>query len=290
MNKPKLYIGTAGWSYKDWVGSFYPFKQSKEFNWLEFYSRYFNAVEVNSSYYAYLSPRVAESWLRQVEESDDFLFTVKLHQDFTHKRKYGKEQIEAVKYILDLLKKEERLGGLLMQFPYSFGFNDGAVDYLRRLIETFGEYDKFVEVRHKSWKGKKAKTVTFCSIDQPEIGESIGFEPVTGNGAAYIRLHGRNVEVWKKSLNNFGKKQTYEEQNARYQYLYSPGEIIEIADEIKELYDEVKKIFVITNNHPRGDAVANAFELMHYLSDRKKIRMPETIVSAYTQLNEFLTN
>lgn len=287
MNKPKLYIGTAGWSYKDWVGSFYPFSQSEDFNWLEFYSRYFNAVEVNASYYAYLSPRVAESWLRQTEDRNVFLFTVKLHRDFTHKRKYGKEQIEAVKYILDLLKKEERLGGLLMQFPYSFDFNNANVEYLRKLIETFEEYEKFVEVRHKSWKGKKAKTVTFCSIDQPEIGESIGFEPVAGNGAAYVRLHGRNAEEWKKSLNNFGKKQTYEERNARYQYLYSPGEIIEIADKIKELYDEVKKIFVITNNHPRGDAVVNAFELMHYLNDRRKIKMPETIVRAFPHATNF---
>ncbi|MGB5287041.1 MAG: DUF72 domain-containing protein [Ignavibacteriaceae bacterium] len=67
---PKYYIGTAGWSYKDWVPSFYPKQQSGKFacrgstssrlDWLQFYSHYFNCVEVNSTYYAYLSPRIVE--------------------------------------------------------------------------------------------------------------------------------------------------------------------------------------------------------------------------------------
>ncbi|MBK7106574.1 MAG: DUF72 domain-containing protein [Ignavibacteriae bacterium] len=55
MQTPKLYVGTAGWSYKDWVPNFYPFDQSKDISWLTYYSRYFNMVEVNSTYYTYLA-------------------------------------------------------------------------------------------------------------------------------------------------------------------------------------------------------------------------------------------
>ena len=51
--KPKFFLGTAGWSYKDWVPGFYPKQQSGSFDWLQFYSHYFNCVEVNSTYYAY---------------------------------------------------------------------------------------------------------------------------------------------------------------------------------------------------------------------------------------------
>ncbi len=51
-----LKIGTSGWSYKDWVGTFYPKTQSKTFDWLEYYTEYFNAVEVNSTYYTYINP------------------------------------------------------------------------------------------------------------------------------------------------------------------------------------------------------------------------------------------
>ncbi len=290
MNIPELYIGTAGWSYEDWVGRFYPASHSKEMSWLKFYSRYFNAVEVNSSYYTYLSPRVVESWLRQTEEADDFLFTVKLHMDFTHRKQYGKDKIEAVKRNLDILKNGERLGGLLMQFPYSFDFNEANLDYLRNLIGVFEEYDKFVEVRHKSWQNKRAKTITFCTIDQPQIGQAIPFKPKASNGMIYARFHGRNTEAWKQSLANFGKKQTYEERSARYKYLYSPAELIEISEKLKEFFDEVKKIFVIMNNHPDADAVANAFELMHYLKNRAKIKMPGTIVNVYPRLKEFWEN
>ena len=290
INTPQLYIGTAGWSYDDWVGSFYPFTQSKEFSWLKYYSRYFNMVEVNSTYYTYLAPNIVNSWLRQIENADDFLFTMKLHKDFTHKRQYGNNQIKAVQQNLNILKREERLGGLLLQFPYSFDFNDANVNYLRELIQKFDGYEKFVEVRHRSWQNKKAKTITFCTIDQPQIGESIEFKPIVGNDAAYIRFHGRNEEAWRKSLSNFGKKQTYEQQSARYEYLYSPGELTEIDQKLKEIYDKVKKVFVVMNNHPHGDAVANAFELLHLLKDRVKIKIPPTIIKSYPRLKEFNQN
>ncbi len=290
MQIPKLYIGTAGWSYKDWVPNFYPKQQSKNFDWLEFYSQYFNVVEVNSTYYTYLSPRVVESWIRKVEEVNDFVFTVKLHQDFTHKHNYQNEQIKAVRYNLDLLKSSERLGGLLIQFPYSFGCNDANIDYMRRLIDNFEGYNKFIEVRHKSWQNKQAKSVTFCTIDQPQIGEAIEFEPIVGNNATYIRFHGRNEEAWKQSIYNYGKKQTYEEQSARYKYLYSPGELVEIDQKIKEIYNTVKKVFIIMNNHPHGDAVANAFELLHLLKEKTKVKMPGTIVKAYPRLEKIAAN
>lgn len=290
MQNPKLYVGTAGWSYKDWVPSFYPCEQSKELSWLTYYSRYFNMVEVNSTYYTYLAPGIVKGWLRQTEDTNEFLFTVKLHQDFTHKRQYGDEQIEAVHQNLNILKEAEKLGGLLLQFPYSFDFNEANVDYLRGLIEKFEGYEKFVEVRHKSWNNKNAKTITFCTIDQPQIGEAIEFKTIIGNNAAYIRFHGRNEEAWKKSLSNFGKKQTYEEQSARYEYLYSPGELAEIDQKIKEVYDKVKKVFVVMNNHPHGNAVANAFEILHLLKERAKIKIPPTIIKAYPRLKEFAKN
>ena len=116
LKSPELYIGTAGWSYNDWMPSFYPFNQSKDLTWLEYYARYFSVVEVNASYYTYLSPHVVESWLRQVEEKSKFLFTVKLHNDFTHKRRFGSEQVKGVRYNLDKLKQAERLGGLLKSY------------------------------------------------------------------------------------------------------------------------------------------------------------------------------
>lgn len=284
MNFPKLHIGTAGWSYKDWVPNFYPKQQSNNFDWLQFYSAYFNFVEVNSTYYTYLNPRIVEGWLRKVEGIEDFTFAMKLHQDFTHKHSFDKNKVLAIQQNLNQLKEEGRLSGLLIQFPYSFQFNEANVDYMQRVIELFDGYKRFVEVRHKSWEGKRAKSITFCTIDQPSIGESIEFIPIAGNGNVYIRFHGRNEEAWKNSLRNFGNKQTYEEQNARYEYLYSQSELLLISRKIKDVYDKVKDIYLVMNNHPKGDAVANVFELLHLLKNRGKVEMPETIIKAYPNL------
>lgn len=300
---PKYNIGTAGWSYKDWVPNFYPKNQSGGFDWLQFYSHYFNCVEVNSTYYTYISPRIVEGWIKKISDTDDFIFHIKLHQDFTHSRKFDEQNVKAVRYNLDLLKKSERLGGLLIQFPYSFAFNGSSVEHIQKIKDIFSDVSCFVEVRHSSWKNSRAmdffkeNDLTFCTIDQPQIGQAIEFDPIITNDKAYIRFHGRNVEAWKKSLSNFGKKQSYEEQSSRYSYLYSPGELIEIAQKIKSIESKVKEVNVIMNNHPQGDAVANAFELIHLLvrkdsygKEKIRIEMPETIISAYEKLKEISIN
>lgn len=292
----KYYIGTAGWSYKDWVPNFYPKNQSGGFDWLQFYSHYFNCVEVNSTYYTYISPKIVEGWIKKVENADEFIFHIKLHQDFTHKRKFDEQNIKSVRFNLDLLKKSERLGGLLIQFPYSFSFDGGSVQHIQKIKDIFSDISCFVEVRHSSWRNKRAiefftqNDLTLCTIDQPQIGQSIPFEPIVTNDKAYIRFHGRNVEAWKKSLTNFGKEQTYEEQSLRYSYLYSPGELVEIAQKIKAIEGKVKEINVIMNNHPKGDAVANAFELIHLLKEKTKVEMPLTIIKAYPRLEEISIN
>ena len=293
---PKFFIGTAGWSYKDWVPNFYPKPQTAGFDWLQFYSHYFNCVEVNSTYYAYVSPKVVQGWIKKVSDTDEFIFHIKLHQDFTHRRKFDEQNIKAVRYNLDLLAKAERLGGLLIQFPYSFSFSNAAVQYIQNLRETFPNYNCFVEVRHSSWRNKKAleffknANLTFCTIDQPQIGYAIPFEPVITNDKAYIRFHGRNVEAWKRSINNYGKEQSYEQRSERYKYLYSPGELVEIDQKIKSIQKKVKEVHVIMNNHPQAEGVANAFELIHLLEGIDKIEMPGTIIKAFPRLQEISIN
>jgi uncharacterized protein YecE (DUF72 family) len=292
----KLYVGTAGWSYKDWVDRFYPKSQTADFEWLEFYSQYFNVVEVNSTYYTYVGPNVVDGWIRKVEGKEDFLFTLKLHQDFTHKRKYSEEQVKAVKYNLNRLANAGRLGGLLVQFPYSSVLNKENADYLKNLVDLFSEYDKFIEVRHKSWFIKRfidfagKNRSSLCTIDQPMVGESIDFNPVKAGDDLYIRFHGRNEKAWKNSIATFGAKQDYSQQSERYDYLYSPGELVEIEQRIKEVVDSVKRIFIILNNHPKGNAVANALELLHLIGGKMKINIPETTLKTFPRLSRIAGN
>ena len=84
----KIYIGTSGWSYPKgagtWTGYFYP---TGKINELEYYSQFFNTVEVNSSFYRPPNPGYVYNWVKRVP--DDFLFTVKLWQKFTHPKMYS---------------------------------------------------------------------------------------------------------------------------------------------------------------------------------------------------------
>lgn len=286
----KFYIGTAGWSYKDWVPSFYPKAQSGGFDWLQFYSSYFNCVEVNSSYYVYLNPKIVKGWINKIEDTGSFTFTLKLHQDFTHKRNYNSDNIRGVTVNLDLLHKAERYGGLLLQFPYSFTSDSANREYLYKLIEIFRGYKPFVEVRHFSWFNDEVFSefrkmdIPLCTIDQPKFGKVVPFEPVITSSRAYFRFHGRNWAAWRDSVANYGKEQTYDQQSERYKYLYSPGELVSIQQKIKSIQEKVKELFVIMNNHPAGNAVANAFELIHLLEEKSRVKIPGTTVKSFERL------
>ena len=87
VDQVKVYIGTSGWSYPKgegtWTGYFYP---PGKINELEYYSQFFNTVEINSSFYRPPNPGYVYNWVRRVPEG--FLFTVKLWQKFTHPKMY----------------------------------------------------------------------------------------------------------------------------------------------------------------------------------------------------------
>ena len=97
-------------------------------------------------------------------------------------------------------------------------------------------------------------------------------------------MHGRNKEDWFKGFDKIGKeKQSEEDRSSRYNYLYTPGELQEIVEEIIKVLENIEKVFVITNNHPKGNAVANAFQFI-YMLEKRKIEIPSTTLAKYPQL------
>src|SRR5690349_11563632 len=140
-------VGTSGWSYPpssgpgSWTGIFYPLSRTDE---LKFYSRYFNTVEVNSTFYRPCAPKTAESWVKRTPE--DFEFTVKVWQQFTHKHgEWTPEQIEEFKEGIAPLIEGNKLGCLLFQFPASFKYTPEDNDRLKSLLDLFEGYPKAVE-------------------------------------------------------------------------------------------------------------------------------------------------
>ncbi len=286
-------IGTAGWSYKDWEGIVYPARLKREQHPAEYLARYFDVIEINTSFYGPIKPELAKLWCRKVAANPEFQFTAKLYRAFTHAPGGVVQPTSAatlaptekderhVKEGLDPLAEAGKLGALLMQFPISFKNTLENRDYLSDLLRRFEAYPRVIEVRHASWNNEgilsyfTEKGVSFCNIDQPLLGRAIA--PTTHATAAigYVRLHGRNYDQWFE----------HEAPHDRYNYLYSEGELAKWKPRIEEVARKTEVTFVIANNHFEGKAAVNGLQLKHLLTGRK-VKAPETLVERYPELRE----
>jgi uncharacterized protein YecE (DUF72 family) len=298
---PRIRIGTAGWSYKDWDGILYPPEVTRrKIHPVEFLARFFDVIEINTSFYGHIRPELGRLWSRKAAAvNPDFLFTAKLHRSFTHSPLAVMEPTSAASIRpndqderlaregLDSLAAERKLGALLIQFPVSFKNTSLNREYLEQLLWQFIEYPRVVEVRHESWNNPETlaefmrHNVGFCNIDQPLLGRSLGPTEHVTSGVGYVRLHGRNYESW------FESGVDKDNRNDRYNYLYKPAELQKWKEKIQVIARRAESTYVIANNHFQAKAAVNALELRHLL-DGKRVRAPETLVNNYPELKEMV--
>ena len=280
----KYYVGTAGWSYEDWEGIVYPPVRGRGFHPLEYLAHFVDMVEINSTFYRPASPAMAYSWLRQVQSVASFLFTVKLLQIFTHQRKdFSQKEVTEFKRGIEPLAVKQRLAAILIQFPWSFVWNAVNLEYLEKIFNLFSEFPLALEVRHGSWDRPdfheflKEYKVCYCNIDQPVFGNSIRPSAVVTNPLfSYVRLHGRNYKDWFRE--DAGR-------DDRYNYLYTTDELEDWIGRIKRLAEGSDRVFIITNNHYRGQALANALQIKNMLTG-EKLQIPATMLEKYPVLKE----
>jgi uncharacterized protein YecE (DUF72 family) len=275
-------IGLAGWDYPDWKGIVYPARSPGGFDRLAYVSGFVDAIEINSSFYRPVPPERAESWVRRTEGRANFRFTAKVHRSWTHEPGSDLDQVvpptlSGLRPLLDA----GRLGGLLIQFPQSFHHGTESVDRLSRLVERAAGWPVAVEVRHRSWESDEAEWwfadsgVGWCLVDQPRAGGATArpLPRVTGK-LAYMRLHGRNEGNWFRE--GAGR-------DARYDYLYPREELVDLADQARRMAAEAEALYVIQNNHFRGQALVNTLQLGHMLHGDKPLA-PDALVDAYPGL------
>ncbi len=276
----QIRFGPAGWSYDDWDGLVYPSPRPRGFHPAEYLAEFFDTIELNTTFYQPPRPEVVRGWARRVERNPNFKFTAKLWQRFTHDRSATREDEKVFKRALDPLMEAGRLGALLVQFPWSFRNTRPNREYVGGLVVEFMEYPLALEVRHASWNQPvifqmlRGLGVGFCNIDQPVIGRSLAPSSQATAPIGYVRLHGRNYERW------FTAEDHPEE---RYNYLYSLAELDPWAERIKNLATAAAAVYVITNNHFRGKAVANALQLITLVRGGK-VSVPETLLDEYPEL------
>jgi uncharacterized protein YecE (DUF72 family) len=254
----KVYIGPAGWSYRDWEGVVYPPEVARRHAGLAWIARHFNLVEINTSFYRIPAERMVERWLDNIASRPDFRFSVKLYKQFTHDRNMAPEAISATRSVLELFRQSGRLACVLIQFPWSFKCLRQEKIYLHKLIRAFQHFPLSLEVRHRSWDVPefydylREQKVAFCNIDQPVIGQSIPLTHHVTAPFAYLRLHGRNRDAWFAAEAG---------RNERYNYLYDRREIDTLSEMAAGMVDRVDELYIVTNNHYRGKAVLNASQL-----------------------------
>lgn len=292
-------VGTSGWHYPGghgtWDGVFYPpaDQRPRGFDALAFYARYFDTVEVNSSFYGLPRASVTRQWAARTPAG--FRFTVKLHRSFTHPesgaRSVADGEVDAFRRGLEPLATAGKMGALLVQFPPSFHATPEAVDHLAWVLRTFREHRLAVELRHRSWSDAAADTTALLEayeaawvrIDEPKFASSVSQDlvpaPGEDTGLYYVRLHGRNAAQWWE----------HDAAEDRYNYLYSSEELEPIARAARQAAapgadTPVRQAYVLFNNHFSAKAIANAAELRRQLGEPLTEPLPESLLLRYPEL------
>jgi uncharacterized protein YecE (DUF72 family) len=260
----------------------YPWPHPRGFDPLAYLAHYVDVVEVNSTFYRPVEPDVARRWVDRIGEAPDFRFTAKLWKRFTHERDtaFTRAEVSTVRRGFAPMHAADKLGALLLQFPWSFRRSDENRQWLDDVTRAFAEFPLVVEVRHASWAVPDfydelvERGIGFVNIDQPLFRHSVKPSATATAPVGYVRIHGRNYRDW------FRKDAGVE---ARYDYLYSPAELEQWAARTREVATSgADDVYAITNNHYRGQAGVNALQLMSMLKD-EPVPAPEPLYAAFEE-------
>jgi uncharacterized protein YecE (DUF72 family) len=236
-------IGTSGWNYTSWKINFYP-KDCPQSQWLEYYSQYFDTVELNATFYRFFKADIYQRWYNRTPEG--FKYVVKVPGYITHR----KQLLDATNQIQTFCKNvkvlKEKLALILLQLSPRTPYD---LDRLEEKLIDFGNETKrlVIEFRNEKWltddtvKLLKKYHAIFCNVDSP----TFQHQAIMTSKIAYLRLHGR-------------KKM--------YQYFYSEKELEDIAQQVQLLKKNgAKQIYCFFNNDVNANSVNNAFMLKKIL-------------------------
>ena len=254
----QVYIGTSGYSYKDWRGPFYP-QELKPGDFMRYYSEYFAACEI-----AYTYHRMPDALTlgHLVDKSKGRVqFIIKAHQDMTHKREAVPSTYAAFREALQPLKDADVLGGILAHYPYRFEPNKRNRQHLERIRGEFEGTPVIAELRNAAWQSEanvrflSKAGLSLCCVDEPKLDGLLPASNVVPTSPGYVRFHGRNTERWFRNT----------DPAQRYDYRYSDKELGEWVPRIQEMSDGADRVYVFLGNLFAGQAVENARRLQYLL-------------------------
>ena len=240
-----IFLGTCGWSYKEWVGPFY-----KDRNMLRHYARVFKTVEIDSTFYRYPSKGIVFGWSRYTPEG--FLYSAKLPQLITHEKKLDlaegvEEDLQRFIELMEPLQLNGKLACILIQLPPRFGYNpevlEGFFKILPKDARFAAEFRNSSWMRTETWNLLQEYQVAYTIVDEPLLPPEVH---VTAD-LAYFRWHGHGTRPW-------------------YNYRYAKEQLSPWGPKIRKTSEKVKKVYGYFNNHYHGYAVENCLELLEMLA------------------------
>lgn len=244
----KLLIGTSGYNYPHWgKGVFYP-QDVPQRRWLEHYSRHFDTVELNVTFYRLPKKEVFEGWHQRTPGG--FVFAVKGSRYITHIKRLRDCEEPIERFSENVQALEEKLEVILWQLPPRFAYQMERFTVFCRLVADSPVLSKTrhaFEFRHDSWFVPEAARLleghgfSLCIADSPHLPST---ETLTAD-FIYLRLHG------SRSL--YGSK-------------YTEEELTRWARKVQAWIDQGRSVYAYFNNDASGYAVENARRLREILT------------------------
>lgn len=247
MRKSTVYIGTSGWSYKHWKGTFYPDNITAAGQFGE-YQRFFDTVELNNSFYKLPAPSAFAAWRKS--SPPKFIFAVKGGRFLTHMKKLNVDKSSLDRFFDSANELKNKLGPILFQLPPRWRVN---AERLRNFIKALPKgYRYAFEFREQTWYNDEVYTIlksANCAFCIYELDGHLSPIEVTAT-FVYIRLHG---------------------PQGKYQGSYSTQSLRSWARKIDSWQKKGLDVYLYFDNDEAGYAAFNALELKKII-DKKTTR------------------
>ncbi len=271
----KVFVGTSGYYFRDWIGTVYPEGLRKTSDYFKYYIEKlgFRTVELNFTFYR--MPDVEQMRRFSDISPEDFVFSIKANRIFTHKpfiktlNKDEKENlrfeikrgIEDFKSAISPVYEKGKLSVILFQFPLRFSPDSKNFNYLSYIRKNFSDYNIAFEFRNELWASSKyieflrELKASWVIADLPKVEKLLPFIPVLTHTISYVRLHGRNCNWYKAGA------------SLRYDYNYSDDELENITNSLINIFRGSEKVYIYFNNCHNGQAALNAIRFREILEN-----------------------
>jgi len=246
----KFRIGTSGWSYKDWIGIFYP-KKIRSREWLSYYAKTFDCTEINGSFYRLPLKQTVIDWVNKVPKT--FKFCPKMSRYLTHMKKLRQPEEPLERFFSVFEPMQSKMGPVLIQLPKMVSFDHDITEYLYKLLkEKYSSYRFAIEVRHESWMTKES------------------FSLMSKYNIAFVISHSGNYFPYAEVITSKNIYFRFHGPGTLYNTKYHSATMKKYSRLFKSWLDEGRSLWIFFNNDWFGYGIENALTLRKFLEQARQ--------------------